>query len=255
MFERVKVVQINEHIWLLNDADEATGYLVVGKEKALIIDTMNGYEDVKAIAKTLTDLPLTVVNTHGHPDHIFGDVYFDEVYMHPDDWELARNYTKIPEFQKAVGQRNLKFPPLLPVKEGDIFDLGGVTLEVYHIPGHTPGGICLLDRENRILFTGDSIIEQTWMQMKESLPIPAFFESLNKITEIRDQFDSILTGHTRETLEDASLCEAHKEAVREVMEGKTENDVPYTWFGGVAKAHPYGKEPRRIVYKESVNEV
>ncbi|MCI7740147.1 MAG: MBL fold metallo-hydrolase [Lachnospiraceae bacterium] len=184
MFERVKVVQINEHIWLLNDADEATGYLVVGKEKALIIDTMNGYEDVKAIAKTLMDLPLTVVNTHGHPDHIFGNVYFDEVYMHPDDWELARNYTKIPEFQKAVGQRNLKFPPLLPVKEGDIFDLGGVTLEVYHIPGHTPGGICLLDRENRILFTGDSIIEQTWMQMKESLPIPVFFESLNKITEI-----------------------------------------------------------------------
>ena len=55
---------------------------------------------------------------------------------------------------------------------------------MYHIPGHTPGGICLLDRENRILFTGDSIIEQTWMQMKESLPIPVFFESLNKITEI-----------------------------------------------------------------------
>lgn len=75
MFERVKLVQINDHIRLMNDADEATGYIVVGKEKALIIDTMNGYEDVKAIAETVTDLPLIVVNTHGHPDHIFGDVF------------------------------------------------------------------------------------------------------------------------------------------------------------------------------------
>ena len=125
---------------------------------------------------------------------------------------------------------------------------------MYHVPGHTPGGICLLDREDRILFTGDSIIEQTWMQMEESLPIPVFFEALNKITRIRDQFDYILTGHTRENLEDASLCEAHKKAVQEVMEGKTEKDVSYSWFGGEAKAHPYGKDPRRIVYKEDTNE-
>ena len=83
---------------------------------------------------------------------LYNYFYLSKQLINPDDWELARNYTKIPEFQKAVGQRNLKFPPLLPVKEGDIFDLGGVTLEVYHIPGHTPGGICLLERENRILF-------------------------------------------------------------------------------------------------------
>lgn len=254
MFERVKVVQINEHIWLMNDADEATGYLVAGSKKAVVIDTMNGYENVKAIARTLTSLPLTVVNTHGHPDHIFGNVYFDEAYLHPDDWKLAEKYITIPEFREAIGTRDLRFPPLLPVKEGNVFDLGGVSLEVYHIPGHTPGGICLLDQEDRILFTGDSIIEQTWMQMKESLPIPVFFEALNKITIIRDKFDYILTGHTREKLEDASLCEVHKKAVQEVMEGKTEKDVSYSWFGGAAKAHPYGKESRRIVYKEDVNE-
>ena len=60
---RIKVSSINDHIWLLNDNNEATGYVIAGSERALIIDTMNGYEDVAAIAKSITALPLTVVNT------------------------------------------------------------------------------------------------------------------------------------------------------------------------------------------------
>lgn len=249
MFERVILHQINDHIWLMNDADEATGYVVVGEKKALIIDTMNGYENVKAIARTITKLPLLVVNTHGHPDHIFGNIYFDHVYLHPADWKIAYDYMQMPEFQKAVSEKNIKIAQFLPVHGGDIFELGGINLEVFHVPGHTPGGICLLDRKDKILFTGDSIIEQTWMQMKESLPMQQFFEALETLTAVRDEFDYILTGHTRECLEDASLYEAHKAAVKEVIEGKNDEDTIYEWFGGIAKAHPYGKDPRRIVYK------
>ena len=78
MFERIKISKINDHIWLLNDNNEATGYLVAGKEKALVIDTMIGYEDVHAVVRTLTDLPLVVVNTHGHCDHIYGNIYFED---------------------------------------------------------------------------------------------------------------------------------------------------------------------------------
>lgn len=249
MFERVKLIQINDHIWLMNDADEATGYIVVGNEKALVIDTMNGYEDVKAIAETITGLPLIVVNTHGHPDHIFGNIYFEQVYLHPDDWELARNYIELPEYRKAVGELRKKIPRYLPIYGGDIFHLGGLELEVFHIPGHTPGGICILDRQDRILFTGDSIIEQTWMQMEESLSMSEYLEALETLIDVRKEFDYILTGHTRETLEDASLYEAHKKAVQEVIEGKNQMDTVYEWFGGTARAHSYGKEPRKIVYK------
>lgn len=56
--------------------------------------------------------------------------------------------------------------------------------------------------------------------MKESLPIQQFFEALETLIAVRDEFDCILTGHTRECLEDASLYEAHKAAVKEVIEGK-----------------------------------
>lgn len=61
--KRIKVKQINNHIWLLNDNDESTGYLVTGSERGLIIDTMTGYGNVRKVAEEITDFPLTVVNT------------------------------------------------------------------------------------------------------------------------------------------------------------------------------------------------
>ena len=248
MFERVKLKQIKDHIWLMNDNDEATGYLVVGSQKALIIDTMNGYENVKEIAETLTSLPLIVVNTHGHPDHIFGNIYFEEVFIHPDDMALAQHFYQEPLFTEAIEQMKLKPAVFRPILAGEVIDLGEIELEVYGVPGHTPGGICLLDRRDRILFTGDSIIEQSWMQLGESLPMEVFLQSLDALKGNRGEYDFILTGHSRD-IEDASLYEAHRNAVKEVCEGKNEGDFPYEWFGGTSKAHPYGIEPRRIVYK------
>ena len=108
MFERIKVSKINDHIWLLNDNDEATGYLVTGKDRGLIIDTMNGYENVKKVSEELTNLPLTVVNTHGHPDHIYGKVYFKEVYIHQADIPVAFHYYEHPLFQKVTGEMGVK---------------------------------------------------------------------------------------------------------------------------------------------------
>lgn len=245
---RIKIKQINDHLWLINDNDEATGYLITGDKKALVIDTMNGFEDVKAVAESLTDLPITLVNTHGHPDHTYGNIYFDTAYIHPDDIAIAEYYFNEPMFeQKALFEMGLKPAEFIPVHEGDCFDLGGIVLDVIETPGHTPGGIMLLDRNDRILFTGDTIIEQTWMQLPESLPMPALLDSLKKIQAIRNEFDLILTGHSRD-VEDASLCEAHIKAVEEVCLGINATDEPYEWFGGSCNAHPYGNPPRRIVY-------
>lgn len=248
MFERIKISKINDHIWLLNDNNEATGYLVAGKEKALVIDTMIGYEDVHAVVRTLTDLPLVVVNTHGHCDHIYGNIYFEEAYIHPKDIELTKREFEDQRFQAATEVLGLKPAAFREVEEGDVFDLGGLMLEVYETPGHTPGSIVLLDRADRILFTGDTIIEQTWMQLEESMPMETLLKSLDKVQKFRNQFDYVLTGHSRQ-IEAVSLCEAQRIAVKEVCDGMTENDVIYEWFGGTCMAHPYGKEPRRIVYQ------
>jgi glyoxylase-like metal-dependent hydrolase (beta-lactamase superfamily II) len=232
----------------MNDNNEGTGYLVVGNEKAVVIDTMNGYEDVNEIVKKITDLPIMVINTHGHPDHILGNVYFQEAYIHPRDMELGLRFFKDPEVLKYMQERDLQPAVFKPIQEGTIVNLGEISLEVFEIPGHSPGGICLLLREDRILFTGDSINEHTWMQLPESLPMEEFYHNLERLSKIRDCFDYILAGHSRK-LEDASLYEIQKQGVKEVMEGSIENDYDYEWFGGVDRAHPYGKSSRVIVYK------
>ena len=140
-------------------------------------------------------------------------------------------------------------PEFAPIYPGDRIDLGKVEVEVIGLPGHTPGSICLFIRKDGILFSGDSILEQTWMQLPESLPIDEFLKNLNGLKPVLEETRYLLTGHNQDFV-DVSFCEEHREAVAQVCAGKNENDVAYQWFGGVCMAHPYGPEPRKIVYSD-----
>ena len=141
MGKELFIKQLRPYLYLMDEAHEATGYIVVGNEKVCVIDTMNGYNDLHKVVRDITDKPILVVNTHGHPDHIFGNVYFDEVYMNPKDNELAESFVNAPEFIKECKKAGLTMPAFKPIKGGDVIDLGGKTLEVYDLPGHTPGTI------------------------------------------------------------------------------------------------------------------
>ena len=163
--------EVRPGIWLMDEGHEATGYLVIGSEKACVIDTMNGYNDLYRAVRKITDKPVTVVNTHGHPDHIFGNMYFEEAYIHPADAELARSFTEHQGFVDFCRERGWTMPPFRDILPGDVISLGDRTLEVFALPGHTAGGILLLLREDRILFTGDSVNHHLWMQLDGCLPL------------------------------------------------------------------------------------
>ena len=248
MFERIILTQINPHVYLMDDHHEATGYIVVGSKKALVIDTMNGYEDVRAVVGTVTNLPIMVVNTHGHCDHIYGNVYFDCAYLHPADLPVAQEHMRFPEFIEECNKRVLQMPPFEPIRGGEVIDLGGLHLEVIELPGHTPGGILLLLKEDRILFTGDSINHHLWMQLEESSSMPEFVNNLEKVMYLTKEADVILHGHARGT-DDISLMDKLLQGAKEIAEGKTENDKPYKWFGGVNKQHQFDEDGSVICYK------
>lgn len=252
MENRIKTKKIDDCIWLMDDNGEATGYLVCGEKKAAVIDTMNGIADVHAVVREITELPLTVVNTHGHCDHIFGNVYFNcDCFLHPNDAEIAAEHTGFPEFVKFCKENKLKMPPFKPINDGETIDLGGLTLEVISLPGHTPGGICLLLKEKRILFTGDSINHHLWMQLEESLPLRIFLENLNRISWVTEKADRILHGHAQ-GFDDISLFDELKSGIKELIETKGKGNIrhskEYKWFGGIAKQYPFDGDGSVICY-------
>lgn len=251
MFERVNMKQLNDHIWLMDDHHEATGYLIVGKEKAMVIDTMNGYENIMDIVRTITDLPVVVVNTHGHCDHIFGNWAFDNAHLHPDDFALANSHFHFPEFMENCEKHSLTMPTFSPVSDGDIFDIGGLTFQVVALPEHTPGGICLLLKEDRILFTGDGINHHLWMQLDESLSIRELMNNLDKIMWVKEYADRILHGHAQ-GFDDISLIDALREGARDLLDqaaAGTLNDPDYQWFMRTDKQHAFGNDGSVICYR------
>ena len=157
-------------------------FLITGCDKALLIDTGNGVGNLKALCESLTELPITLLNTHADRDHVGCNRQFDSAFMHENDWGRARH--SLPEEY-----------PLLPVNDGDVFDLGGRRLEVLHLPGHTPGSIALIDRDHRILYSGDSVQNGSIFMFGEGRDMEQFRGSMQKLLEMKDCFDTVYPCH------------------------------------------------------------
>ena len=196
--QRAIIRQLSPGVYLIDDAGESTCYLICGSVRALLIDTLNGEENLAEIIRTLTDLPVTVVNTHGHCDHVYGNVFFEEAWLHPADEKLmAEHFGFIADRLTASGLRPC---PTRPLSIGQVFDLGGTVLEVVDLSGHTAGSVGLLDRAARVLYSGDGLNPHLWMQLAESLPIARLRETLLALkARCGGDFDRVLTGHAGTT--------------------------------------------------------
>ncbi len=183
-----KVRQVADGVWRIDDHGGDNVYLVAGSEKALLIDTGTGTGDLAACVRQITPLSLTVVNTHGHPDHMGGNFQFGTVRAHPADFEM------IPRFSNRES-RAVALERLVPVKAGHVFDLGGRRLEVVETPGHTKGSICLLDAAHKQLFTGDNDNSLVWLFLQDCLPIEAYLATLQSLQKRGTEFETILPGH------------------------------------------------------------
>ena len=203
--------------------------LFVGREKALLFDTGHSFDNLKEAIRSKTDLPLIIVNSHGHPDHSGGNFWFSEdIFIHENDMELCRGANSV-KFRTlcaknaqnfrdyATGEIRNILPKdfdenyyikqnagnLLPVKEGDIFDLGGITLKVFELPGHTRGCISLLYQEEKILYSNDAINDHLWLFLDESTKISTYINTLYKAKNI--DFNIFYRGHNAAPCDKAIL--------------------------------------------------
>ncbi len=161
---------ISPNLIRIIDISYTACYLVLGQNRACLIDTGIGFGNLRAYVDVLTELPYDVILTHGHFDHASGASQFADkkIYLHPADRALMEHHTKLErrlEFFRQYGCEPTFAPsdiaePLspehtFPLSNGQKFDLGGITIEALHTPGHTQGMTILLMREIRTILFGD----------------------------------------------------------------------------------------------------
>ena len=138
-------------------------YLIVGSQRAVLFDAGPGHRDIRPVAASLTDLPITFIPSHFHYDHVGNTVTFDHVAVVdlPYLRERAPDGFLQLSFDEHLGEAEGFEAPVLRVDEwlapGAEIDLGGRSLEVLYTPGHTEDSISLLDRASGFVFSGDFI--------------------------------------------------------------------------------------------------
>jgi glyoxylase-like metal-dependent hydrolase (beta-lactamase superfamily II) len=151
--------------------EQVKSHLVVGADRAILIDTGMGVGDLRAVVDDLTDRPIAVVNSHAHWDHIGANWRFAEIAIHRSEADRLPRGVGNERLRRAFADEHLLGPLpagtdrdtlTIPPSEattlldgGETIDLGGRRLEVIHAPGHSPGGIVLLDRDHGVLFSTD----------------------------------------------------------------------------------------------------
>ena len=235
--------KITDHITEFLGRFHERMYLVKGRDRAALIDAGCGFGSLKAEVDRVNKLPLIVLLTHGHQDHAMGAVEFDDVYLNPEEKETFLRHCDagyrllglaISRDAKLVTPEDMLLPPdydsFRLVRAGDLFDLGGVTLEAFACPGHSRGHLVFLDREHKILFSGDAVSRASFLLGPEAVSVEEYRDNLIRLRDrLKGRVDRILEGHGNGELPFA-IFDSVIQVCEEVLAGNTDR-IPYELRG------------------------
>jgi glyoxylase-like metal-dependent hydrolase (beta-lactamase superfamily II) len=214
---------------------EVISYLIVGSKRALLFDTGMGISNISEVVARLTPLPVTVLNSHTHHDHVGGNAEFKEVLGLDLDYTRGNARGKPhSEMQDEIAPESLcgsvpqSFDPAAYVsrpfqvtrfvKDGDIIDLGDRKLEVITTPGHTPDSICLIDWTHRLLWTGDTYYPGPIYLFVPETNFAAYVKSVDKLAALAGHVDVLMPAHNEPVAGPSSLVKLQT-ALRQVQSG------------------------------------
>lgn len=198
--------QLSARVTQITEASGVSAFLVTGTKAAALLDTCSGLKGLKETVEKLTPLPLTVILTHGHGDHAGSAADFETVYLHPADRELLKRHNlamRMDYVKTMLGTDELSEEDFVPdaagpfeeLKDGQIFDLGGIHLEIIHVPGHTKGSCCILLKEEAAILYGDACNGNTLVMDEASTDISTYRKSLEHLKTFDERYDTVYYSH------------------------------------------------------------
>jgi len=194
-----------------HQSEETIGYLITGEKQAILFDTGMGISDVKKVVSELTKLPIIVLNSHTHDDHVGGNWEFDTIYGMDTDFtrQNARGSSEDAQAEitpdQICGSLPKGFDPKTYstrpwkitkyIHDGDHIDLGARTIEVIATPGHTPDAISLFDRANGLLFTGDTYYPAPIWLFRPETDLNAYARSIRRLAALAPNVKIVLGAH------------------------------------------------------------
>src|SRR5215475_10033295 len=210
-FEVYKVAPQTFAIYEPHQSEETISYLIIGTKQAVLFDTGMGIGDLQKIVRQLTSRPVVVMNSHTHDDHVGGNWQFPFVFGMDTDFTRKNAKGSIEDAQAEVAPGELcgdlpaKFDPKtyrtrpwhisIWIHDGFKVNLGGRSVEVISTPGHTPDAISLIDRENGLLFTGDTYYPAPIWLYRPETDLDAYYTSIKKLAALAPQVKMVLGAH------------------------------------------------------------
>lgn len=213
--------QTDENIWRISEKKGVGEYVIVGDNSALLIDTGFGGHNLSSyIKENITEKPLTVVNSHYHPDHSGSNSEFPHVYIEEADIPDGHNT----EFEQLLGcmkdahsllgafaAHMFKVPDptykIIPMHDGDEFDLGSRTVRVMAFPGHTKGSVLFLDKKTRTVFTNDSCNAGTWLFTNREQKIPEYSSRVRQLPTLLADYTKFTFAHSPNVVDSGFFTE------------------------------------------------
>lgn len=211
-------IDLGNRIHFLYELLGVGSHLIVGDQKALLIDTGYGYGNLREVALKVTDKPLIVINSHVHPDHSLGNGLFEEVYVGERDLPSIHNGQLQKLYEMLLGYGKKKVPALYfillyakikhkpsydtayrTLSSASEFDLGGRVIRFMQMPGHTPGSMIMLDAHSKSVFAGDAVNPHTLLHFDRTLKLVEYATQLDELAALPD-YERLYTSHLKEPL-------------------------------------------------------
>jgi len=210
-FEIYKVAPQTFAIYEPHQSEEVISYLIVGQKQALLFDTGMGIADIHKVVSRLTSRPVVVLNSHTHDDHVGGNWQFNFIFGMDTAFtrENAKGSTADAQAEIAPGEicgnlpkgfdpktyRTKPWHVSFFIHDGFRIKLGGRTVEVIATPGHTPDSIALIDRENKLLFTGDTYYPAPIWLYRPETDMAAYAKSIERLAALAPEVNTVLGAH------------------------------------------------------------